>query len=270
MSVSVIIPFYKAEAYFPEALQSVLAQSSPPSEIIVVNDSPSPTSIEFLSRFADRCVIHTMPQNGGVSAARNTGVALAQSEWIAFLDADDRWEPQKLAHQQQFLRENEDYAGCHTGVSVFHGTETLAQYVSKSSPLNPRDLLTSSQVVPSSFMLRRQTFLDLGGFDQSLVSSEDYDLTIRLVKGKHNIGFIPLPLTQLRRENHSNISGNWKKMLHGHLNLVRKHSDFYLGEGGFNVTRRFIGRSFQSSGYRCGGLQGKLMRITGSLIAIGA
>lgn len=270
MSISVIIPFYNAEAYFAEALQSVLNQGRAASEIIVVNDSPSERSAAFLSQFADRCTVYSMPENRGVSAARNAGVGQASGEWIAFLDADDYWNADKLDQQYSFLTRNSEYDGCHTGVRVFNGDNTVAQYLAKSPLLTRADLLASSQVVPSSFMLRRSTFISIGGFDETLGSSEDYDLSLRLVLNDQKIGFIPLPLTNLRRENHDNISSNWRKTLNGHCSLVMKHRDFYLRAGGFNVTRQFIGKSFQSSGYRCGGLRGKLLILGGRLLSLGA
>jgi teichuronic acid biosynthesis glycosyltransferase TuaG len=267
--ISVVIPFYKAEAFFPESLATVQRQTHSPAEIIVVNDSPSPESNAFLAQFAPQCKIYSMPVNGGVSAARNAGVKLASHEWIAFLDADDLWEPDKLAKQMAYLAEHPDYSGCHTGIRAFCADKTLAVYVNKSALLSKDELLISSHICPSSFVIKKAVFDSIGGFDTTLRSSEDYDLSIRLVTAGHKIGFLPVALTHLRREQHGNLSSQWQKNLQGHLNLLKKHWDFYWGYGGFNATRRFVGSSYVESGYRCPGLKGKLLVAFGKLLSIG-
>jgi glycosyltransferase involved in cell wall biosynthesis len=101
MKISVIIPAYNAAAYIERALRSVLNQSRPADEIIVVNDGSTDGTSQILKRYEGK--IRIIEQvNTGVSAARNAGIRAAAGDWIAFLDADDEWLPEKLAKQSQF------------------------------------------------------------------------------------------------------------------------------------------------------------------------
>jgi len=103
-TVSVIIPSYNSAEVLPAAIESVLAQTLPPDEIIVVDDGSAPDA-DGLDRTAEACATYfkhvrlIRQANGGASAARNTGIARARGDWLAFLDADDVWEPEKLETQ---------------------------------------------------------------------------------------------------------------------------------------------------------------------------
>src|SRR5262245_16865951 len=100
-SISVIIPVYNGERYLAEALVSVLAQTHPPTEIIVVDDGSTDTTAQIAQRYAPRIHYHFRPRGAvsGAAAARNHGAYLAQGDYLAFLDADDVWLPDKLRLQ---------------------------------------------------------------------------------------------------------------------------------------------------------------------------
>ena len=106
MSVSVVIPAYKAARTIGRAVESVIRQTSPPEEILVVDDgSPDADAlIEALRPFGTAVTLLRKP-NGGASSARNEGIDRARGEWVAFLDADDYWEPEKLERQLAVARE---------------------------------------------------------------------------------------------------------------------------------------------------------------------
>src|ERR1700728_1366179 len=97
-SVSVIIPYYRAQETIARAVRSVLTQTYPPSEIIVVADGSPDDPSEELKGFGSAVTL-IRKRNGGAASARNSGIDHAQGEWIAFLDADDHWEPSKLERQ---------------------------------------------------------------------------------------------------------------------------------------------------------------------------
>jgi glycosyltransferase involved in cell wall biosynthesis len=105
MQISVIIPAYNAAAYIERALRSVLNQSRPAEEIIVINDGSTDTTSEILKRYEGKIRIIEQA-NAGVSAARNAGIRAATGDWIAFLDADDQWLPEKLRLQSELLTAN--------------------------------------------------------------------------------------------------------------------------------------------------------------------
>ncbi|MCJ8280869.1 MAG: glycosyltransferase family 2 protein, partial [Rivularia sp. ALOHA_DT_140] len=104
--VSVIIPAYNAMGFLPETLESVLQQTFTDFEILIINDGSSDDIVEWASKISDSRVRLITQINQGVSAARNTGIRNSQGEYIAFLDADDLWEPTKLEKQVNCLKAN--------------------------------------------------------------------------------------------------------------------------------------------------------------------
>ena len=113
LTIAAVIPTHNRSAALRRALESVGAQSRPPDEIIVVDDGSTDDTPDWVQRdFPD--MIYIYQENAGVSAARNRGVALARSEWIAFLDSDDEWRRKKLERQEAALAANPGYHICHT------------------------------------------------------------------------------------------------------------------------------------------------------------
>ncbi len=107
MRISVVIPAYNAGRYIGRAIDSVLAQTRPAEEIIVVDDGSTDNTAEIAGAYGDR-IRFIRQENAGASVARNTGIAAATGNWIAFLDADDEWLPEKLRLQTEHLERNPD------------------------------------------------------------------------------------------------------------------------------------------------------------------
>lgn len=125
-SISVVIPTYNRAATLGTAIRSVLAQDSPPDEIIVIDDGSTDGTDEILAEFGDAIQVLRKP-NGGVSSARNAGVRVARSEWIAFLDSDDVWMHGKLALQRREIILHPDIV-CHamnTTIATSSGNQNL-------------------------------------------------------------------------------------------------------------------------------------------------
>ncbi|SET36761.1 glycosyltransferase family 2 protein [Thalassotalea agarivorans] len=262
-SISVVIPFYHAERYFEQAYLSVRAQTKQPVEIIVVNDGCGNAADEFIKQF-DGVTLLSLPQNKGVSYARNQGIKCAQGDYIAFLDADDKWHREKLAKQAQFLIENPRFAACHTGIEVFENNEVVNQFTDKPYDLTTQDLLTTSHVTPTSLIVHKQALIDVGFFDENIKCSEDHDLCIKLIKRGHNIGFLKDALSCLRREQQGNLSSNPHKLIKGHLYLLKKHSDLYNQHK--SQKHIFLYKTFMSAGGRASTPENKLYYLMGSLI----
>ena len=104
-TVSVIIPAYNAEAYIRRSIESVLLQTYPANEVIVIDDGSTDHTAEILKNYMQQ-VQYIYQNNAGASAARNVGIKRATSKWIAFLDADDEWMPNKLEEQIQVVTRN--------------------------------------------------------------------------------------------------------------------------------------------------------------------
>ena len=179
--VSVIIPTYNRENWIKEAIKSVLAQTYTPYEIIVVDDGSSDNTRKALSSFRSR-IRYVFQPNSGPSSARNKGIELSSGEWIAFLDSDDLWKPKKLEKQMQALQEQSHFKICYT--------EEI--WIRNGKFVNPRKKHTKYSgwiylhclplciISPSSVVIHRSVFEDVGKFDTSLPVAEDYDLWLRI------------------------------------------------------------------------------------------
>jgi glycosyltransferase involved in cell wall biosynthesis len=198
--VSVVIPCYNTEKYVEEAIESVLAQTYPDIEIIVVDDGSTDSSPALIKRFENRGVRYIHQQNAGVSAARNNGVDKASGSIISFLDADDWMYPANIAEKVKHLQaENADMA-----FSWIEVTDEflVKKFISKGAdPKNFRDEVfnfTPAPVQsPSSAIVRKSALLAAGLFDTHLSTSADLDLWIR-VSFAHAVARVETPLVKYR------------------------------------------------------------------------
>jgi len=264
-SISVIIPFYKAEKYFEEALDSIKNQTVKVNEIIVINDGCGSKTTGFLEKF-DGIKIINVDKNGGASSARNIGIKAAKYDWIAFLDADDIWLPDKIEGQLAFLSKHPQFSACHTGISTFNNSGGISEYNSKPFNLTINDLLVSSHVTPPSLLIKKSALTAVNYFDEKMQCSEDYDLSIRLLIHGYNIGFINKTLTKVRRMNHGNLSSNSRRVIRGHLQLFKKHKKLFLKQKG--ASPLFIYSVMMAAGGKSKGLEKKLYYALGKSIKI--
>ena len=190
LDVSVVVPTHDRAELALRAVRSALAQSAPPAEIVVVDDASGDGTSERLERelscSSPPVLTLRLEEHGGVSAARNRGVQAASSEWIAFLDSDDVWRPQKLERQwaalQQAGAQGRDYSICHCDETwIRRGNQVLKREVHRKLG---GDLFAASlercMISPSSVLMRRHLLESAGLFDESLPACEDYDLWLRV------------------------------------------------------------------------------------------
>jgi glycosyltransferase involved in cell wall biosynthesis len=179
--VSVIIPTYNRGWIIKEAIDSVLAQDYTEFELIVVDDGSTDHTSDVLDSY--RNVIKVLSQkNKGVSAARNRGIAEASGKFIAFLDSDDIWLPQKLSVQIEFFNQTPDALICQTEeVWIRNGLRVNPKKRHKKpSGMIFKPSLELCLVSPSAVMIQRGLFDRVGGFDETLPACEDYDLWLRI------------------------------------------------------------------------------------------
>jgi glycosyltransferase involved in cell wall biosynthesis len=164
-----------------EAVDSVLAQTTREFELIVVDDGSTDGSAEALSDLSHRLTLVRQKQRG-VSAARNRGATLARGEFLAFLDSDDLWLPEKLAVQISYLKTFPDVSLCHTEeLWERRGRRVNPRRKHSKAEGRPfRRLLRDSLVSPSAVVIRKSLFEEAGGFDESLPACEDYALWLRI------------------------------------------------------------------------------------------
>ncbi|WNO09067.1 glycosyltransferase family 2 protein [Teredinibacter sp. KSP-S5-2] len=265
MRISVIIPFYQAYSFFEEALKSVVDQTYPAQEILVIDDECSEKSTKFLSSFSQISVI-THSHNKGVAAARNTGIAHANCEWIAFLDADDLWLPEKLEKQMQFLSENPNVIACHTGIITFDGEKDLKTFIDKPHRITLQDMLASSHVCPPATLIKKEVICEVGLYDEQFGCTEDHDLILRVVNAGYQIGFIAQALVKVRRMNQGNISSQWKPILKGNFALLRKHHLLYKHHP--EIRSRFFYQTLVTASGKAPWLTAKILSVIAKLYQV--
>jgi glycosyltransferase involved in cell wall biosynthesis len=183
-SVTVVIPTFNYARFIREAVESTLAQTLPPLEVIVVDDGSTDHTPEVMAAYAsDPRVCYVRQENRGLSAARNAGIKAARGEFIALLDADDRWKPEKLSRQlAEFTQEQVGLVYCGREVFDEHGTQD-PDPADRSKCERALEWLTIATLFcPSSVVMRRRCFTEQGGFDESLRKVEDREMWIRLAK----------------------------------------------------------------------------------------
>ena len=206
-AVSIVIPTFNTASYIGETLASVMAQTFQDFEIIVVNDgSPDTEELEralvpYRARFT-----YIVQHNQGLSAARNTGIAAARADLVALLDSDDAWEPRYLERQLEELhRENLAvvYANATTFGDRLRSGRLFMDVHPSHGPVTIESLVSQQCNVMVSVLARRDVLLAVGLFDESLRSSEDFDMWLRVVNGGWRIGYHRQPLVRYRLRNGS-------------------------------------------------------------------
>lgn len=201
--VSVIIPTWNRASFVSEAIQSVLKQTRHDFELIVVDDGSTDNTREVVAKYGSR-VRYIYQANQGVSAARNTGIRLAQGEYLAFLDSDDLWQKRKLAVQLEAMQAEPSVKICYTNEIWRRDGKHLNQKKKhqKYSGWIFEPMLPLCLISASSILLAREVFDEVGVFDENLPVCEDYDLWLRLAM-RYPITFVDQPLI-IKRGGHEN------------------------------------------------------------------
>ncbi len=205
MNISVIITTYNRSFFVKRAIDSVLSQTTPAYEIIVIDDGSSDDTGEILKEYEGE--IKTIYQdNQGVSAARNRGVDLSRGDWIAFLDSDDIWHNKKLQIQSLFHKKNPLTLFSHTNEIWIRDGKRVSQKKRHKKPNGDcfYENLDFCKISPSTVMINKKLLKECGGFDEDLLICEDYDLWLRVLK-KEPVGLIEESLTY-------KYAGNWRQL----------------------------------------------------------
>ena len=181
-TISVIIPVYNGATEVRRAIDSALGQSDCTVEVIVLNDGSKDETASVLEEYGDR-IRAINQQNCGLSRTRNNGIALATGEWVAFLDHDDYWQPEKLSLQLKAAQRT-GFEVIYTNAGNFGDVDRVADLRSEPKAMAEGDLLEKllqdNFIVVSSVMIKRALIQEKEGFDSSLPSVEDWDLWLKL------------------------------------------------------------------------------------------
>ncbi|MBW4532801.1 MAG: glycosyltransferase family 2 protein [Pleurocapsa minor HA4230-MV1] len=221
--VSAIIPAYNAMKYLPESLDSILAQTYPDFEVIIVNDGSTDNLCEWASQLTDPRVKLISQENRGLAGARNTGLNHAQGQYIAYLDADDLWDATKLAKQVEVLEQNSEVGLVYTWVErIDQNGKSLGKPFKINLQGDIWEKLTEKNVIaPSNAMIRRSCFEKVGMFDASLQAyGEDWDMWLRIA-ASYSVRVIPETLCSYR-ECHTSASKNLQALAEGQAVVIER------------------------------------------------
>lgn len=215
-TVSVIIPSLNAAPYLRVAIDSALAQTHRVLEVIVVDGGSQDGTQEIVAGYGGSVRLVDQRKTGrkGIAAGRNLGLESASGEWVAFLDADDWWDPRKIAEQLAALEKSPVAALSYTGVCLVSEESGERQL---HTPLSPDEMWPSlrwkNAVGASTVLARRSAMSELGGFREDLVGFEDWEMWVRL-RLHHPFACCPAPLSFYRILPHS-VSHDVQKHLDG-------------------------------------------------------
>ncbi len=188
--VSVIIPTYNRPLRLAEALESVAAQDYPAVEIVVVNDggiSVADVIARFRERYATPVTLMNLSQNGGIAAARNAGAARAGGVYLALLDDDDRFRPTHLSNLVRAMERDGEAALAYDDALIqLQDNQASDEQIRVTAtcrfglPYDKAKFDVDDYIITSACLMRKQDFVAVGGFDESLRFCEDWDLLLRL------------------------------------------------------------------------------------------
>jgi glycosyltransferase involved in cell wall biosynthesis len=183
-TVSVIIPVYNGQKFIRKAIQSVLEQTYPDIQIVVVNDGSTDATQQIVeSEFGGKVTLVSQ-KNGGLSNARNSGMRASTGKYVAFLDADDWWDPRKVEVQVRELKKNPDAAAHYTGLMLVQESDGTMEVNTPidAATLWPQLRWGNPGIPPSSVMMKLSLLRELGGFDESIRACEDWVMWFRIVR----------------------------------------------------------------------------------------
>lgn len=259
-TISVVIPFYSGRRWLNEALDSVLAQTLLPDEIIVVNDGSNENIDSLISKFKDE-VKFVYQDNRGAASARNHGIKLSTGKYIAFLDSDDLWRPQKLEIQMKYMKDNNLFWS-HCPYEVFDDhTRRIIKRIDNletAGIMFPR-LLARCKIGTPCVMIKRECLTDKRMlFNEKMRQGQDYCFW-NVLGRKYKLGNVGESLV-LVRDHSSNIANNvlaqlrTKSMMYDYL---IEHYDYFgqvsallklaflLSKFGYNISERVQNKKIQ-------------------------
>ena len=277
--VSVVIPAYNIEEYIGRAIKSVLAQTRPADEIIVVDDGSTDGTAAEIKKF-DEQVRYIRQENSGPGAARNTGIKAARYEWIAFLDGDDEWLSEHLRQQIELLERNRDLMwSCGNFICCLCDENRKGPRIEPDRAkaiLGKREyfdnyfLACQHKAVANSdtVLIRREVFEEAGLFKESPKISEDIDMWWRIAYRWPKVGYVAEPSAVYHMSRNNGLTEEFKhkklrihiELLQRHLKLAAKHHQLEQFEplAGFLVTSWIRGMLFENNAV---GIQNLLERF---------
>lgn len=259
--ISIVIPVYEQPDLLTEALDSIYMQTLNDYEIVVVDDASQTDFQHIVDKYDERTRLVVHDENRGASEARNTGIDIAQGDFIAFLDADDTWRPTKLEKQLAVFEHGDENLGLvYTGF-IQYGLNNIEweRFPEAKGDIYVEELERDRVHPTSTVMVRRKCLEQVGGFDASLPSRQDYDLWIRITE-IYEVDYVDEILVD-KREQPGSISKDFDSRIEGDLAVFEKvkgrasNLNFTTCSRILSYHHHVIGRDYESNGNRWQALQ---------------
>lgn len=235
--VTVIIPTYNREGTIAESVQSVLDQTYSNLEVLIVDDGSTDGTESVIKEFTDGRITYVrLDKNGGVANARNVGVNLAKTDWIAYQDSDDVWHKDKLEKQMAYAKEYPEYALIYSKYKLIY--QNGVESIMPGAPLEVMEgdmfkaLLERNVIGAPTVLVKREAFIDAGGFDTEFKALEDWDFVIRFAR-RYRIGYIDEILMDARMLS-GGVSSGIANYYEARCRMLRLYKDDMLQEGVFD------------------------------------
>lgn len=241
--VSVVIPTHNRVDLLPRAIESVLNQTYKDIEIIVVSDGSTDGTDELMDKYKSDSRINYIsyyPEKGG-NYARNTGVKEAKGEYVAFLDDDDQWLPNKIEKQLEVMKSDEKIGLVYTGLNVIYADDdiTYQSIPSEQGDLSKSILMKSSIGSTSTILVKKDIIVSVGLFDEELPAVQDYDLFIRIAQKCH-VGAVKECMVNYFNYGYSNqISSSTSKYERAYSYIYEKYSNLFASLTPEEMKRRY-------------------------------
>jgi glycosyltransferase involved in cell wall biosynthesis len=254
-----VIPAHNAERYFGAALDSALAQTYEPLEIVIVDDGSTDGTAAAIAEYTTHSNVRTVrTENRGPSAARNRGAAEANGAFLAFLDADDVWMPERVARCIGYLDDHPAVGWVTTDRFVIEDDVVTTKHwydeATKAAFSEPQAAaIAKENFVANGWVVRRELFDRFGGFDETLWRAEDYELWIRFILAGARAGFVDEALGWYRVREGS-LSANREAEWESHLVVLERHMPALIANGarGRSIDNYAIARRLAARGDRQG------------------
>jgi len=232
--VSVIIPTYNRSKFVKKAIDSVLAQMYKDYEIIVVDDGSTDNTKEVIEPYMDR-IRYIYQENAGASAARNIGIKAAKGDWIAFLDSDDHWLPEKLFVQMAAIKRNPHIIAHMVNANTSnYGDPSGSSFLHCRFPFNKKEGIIDAPflphftyrtiALPPAVICRKDSAIKAGLFDESFLFGNDYDFMCRLaLQGSWGYCWYELVNVYRRQEDTISLSAMKSNRIEGLKATIRTH-----------------------------------------------
>lgn len=226
--VSVIIPTYNRAHYIAETIHSVFEQNFNDYEVIVIDDGSTDNTEEVIKPYLDK-ITFIRKENGGPASARNEGIKIAEGEYIAFLDSDDLWLPEKLDYQLNYMAAYRDVGLTFTDAEVISGgNNETRKIIFTGQDLSIKGLFERNFIPTLTVMVRKACIDNAGLFDESkgFIGVEDYDMWLRIAM-RYRLGHIPKILARYRRHANNLMGRDLERNYINRLKIIQEFIDNY-------------------------------------------